>query len=211
VRFHGLQAQLWSETVRSDSQVEYLLFPRLLALAERAWHQAAWELPYRHEGHDYRFADGSFSAEHRTRRTRDWQRFAGLLATRELAKLARANIAFRLPTVGARIEAGQLLAHLPFRVDPDPANTVNNALAIEFRIDGGRWQRYRQPVPVSGVVDVRAVLLDTGRVGRSLTVPTSLSVGQRNPSTAVNAAPPATTPATTPTSINNDGFAAAHE
>ena len=38
----GLQAQLWSETIRTDANVEYMLFPRLLALAERAWSPATW-------------------------------------------------------------------------------------------------------------------------------------------------------------------------
>ena len=42
----GLQAQLWSETVRRDSQVDYMLFPRLLALAERAWSKPEWEPAY---------------------------------------------------------------------------------------------------------------------------------------------------------------------
>ena len=204
VRFHGLQAQLWSETVRSDAQVEYLLFPRLLALAERAWHRADWELAYRHEGHEYRFGDASFSAKHATLRARDWQRFAGLLATREFAKLAHAGIAFRLPTVGARLEAGHLHARLPFVVHGDNASTtVTNALAIEYRVEGGRWQRYRQPVPVSGAVEVRAVLPDYGRAGRSLPV-SSLGSGSQP-------AAPAHRATTTPTSADGDGFVASQE
>ena len=32
----GIQGQLWSETVRRDEQAEYMIYPRLLALAERA-------------------------------------------------------------------------------------------------------------------------------------------------------------------------------
>jgi hexosaminidase len=36
---------VWSETVRRDSQVDYMLFPRLLALAERAWSKPDWEPP----------------------------------------------------------------------------------------------------------------------------------------------------------------------
>ncbi|RYZ63863.1 MAG: beta-N-acetylhexosaminidase, partial [Proteobacteria bacterium] len=34
----GMEAPFWSETVRSDAEVEYMVFPRLLAFAERAWH-----------------------------------------------------------------------------------------------------------------------------------------------------------------------------
>ena len=33
----GLQAQLWSETVTTAEQMDYYLFPRLIAFAERAW------------------------------------------------------------------------------------------------------------------------------------------------------------------------------
>ena len=45
-RVEGLCAQQWSETVRTDEQWECMLFPRLFAVAERAWHVAEWELPY---------------------------------------------------------------------------------------------------------------------------------------------------------------------
>ena len=33
----GIQGQLWSETVKNAQQAEYLILPRLLPLAERAW------------------------------------------------------------------------------------------------------------------------------------------------------------------------------
>ena len=35
----GIQGHLWSETVRNPSQLHYMIFPRMLALAERAWHK----------------------------------------------------------------------------------------------------------------------------------------------------------------------------
>ena len=41
-RFAGIQGQAWSEVMRSDAQFEYMAYPRLLALAERAWHRAGW-------------------------------------------------------------------------------------------------------------------------------------------------------------------------
>src|SRR3546814_14646529 len=46
-RIAGVQAQLWSETLRTDAGVEYMLFPRLLALAERGWSAAPGTPPYR--------------------------------------------------------------------------------------------------------------------------------------------------------------------
>ena len=45
-RIAGVQGQLWSETTRTDAQVDYMLFPRLLALAERAWSPAPWTPAY---------------------------------------------------------------------------------------------------------------------------------------------------------------------
>ena len=42
----GIQAQVWSEVIRTPEQLEYMLFPRLAAFAERAWHQAQWEPEY---------------------------------------------------------------------------------------------------------------------------------------------------------------------
>ena len=39
----GVQAQLWTETVRTKEQLHEMLFPRLLAFAERVWYKAPWE------------------------------------------------------------------------------------------------------------------------------------------------------------------------
>ena len=39
----GIQAQLWSETVRSPAQAWYRLLPRLAIMADKAWHKAPWE------------------------------------------------------------------------------------------------------------------------------------------------------------------------
>ncbi len=40
-RMIGVQAALWSELVRDQKELEYMLFPRLLAMAETAWTDAA--------------------------------------------------------------------------------------------------------------------------------------------------------------------------
>jgi hexosaminidase len=42
-RIHGMQGQTWSETIRTDAQYFEIAFPRVLAVAERAWHRAEWE------------------------------------------------------------------------------------------------------------------------------------------------------------------------
>lgn len=159
VGFYGLQAHLWSETVRSDEQVEYMLFPRLIALAERAWHKADWEVPYRYQGAIYSPSSGFFTDAARRAREQDWARFSMALAQKELAKLDRAGVAYRVPTVGARIVAGKLEARgeLP-------------GLAVEFREGHGPWKPYVKPVAVEAAVEVRARSADGRRAGRSLLV-----------------------------------------
>ncbi len=50
---YGLSAQLWSEVVRTDNQMEYMIYPRLVAVAERAWHRAAPGQDYK-AGREYK-------------------------------------------------------------------------------------------------------------------------------------------------------------
>jgi hexosaminidase len=159
VRFNGLQGQLWSETIRSDAQVDYMLYPRLLALAERAWHGASWETPYT-PGKTYDAATGAFTAGMRARRAADWIAFANLLGGRELARLDAAGVTYRIPTVGAVVENGRLQANVEFP-----------GLPIEYRVDGGPWRAYAPDASVSGTVEVRARSADGRRAGRSVRVP----------------------------------------
>ncbi|MBY5992651.1 family 20 glycosylhydrolase [Ferrimonas balearica] len=155
-RIQGIQAQLWSETVRHPDVVEYKLFPRLLAVAERAWHRADWELAYV-PGQSYGPDSRHFTAE--AARLADWQRFAALLGGQELAKLDRAGIAYRIPTVGGQLTAGKLSLNLLFP-----------GLALEYREQDGQWRAYSAPVAVNGPVAIRARSADGQRPGRSLSV-----------------------------------------
>lgn len=163
--YAGLQAQLWSETVRDDGSVEYLLFPRLLALAERAWHRADWELPYDPTGVRYSRDSHHFGDVRRAARDADWQRFVNVLGRKELLKLDKAGIRYRVPPAGARIEDGRLQITTPFP-----------GLAVEYRVGQGPWTVYREPVKLSTAhadgagVEVRARAADGGRPGRALPV-----------------------------------------
>ena len=83
----GIQAQLWSETVRTTDHLHHMLFPRLLALAERAWHTASWE----------RIDNDSRAAQ----QLNDWTLFANTLGHLELQKLESRGIKYRIPPPGA--------------------------------------------------------------------------------------------------------------
>lgn len=150
----GMQAQLWSETVRSDDQVEYMLFPRLMALAERAWHKADWEPAYA-AGADYAHGDGKVD---RAAIVADWRDFSARVAA-QLPALDAAGIAYRLAPPGARIANGRL-----------EANSEWPGMTIEYRTGEGAWQRYTAPVAVTGPVTLRTRTLDGKRASRSVTV-----------------------------------------
>jgi hexosaminidase len=153
--FAGAQANLWSETVRRDSLVDYMLFPRLLAFAERAWHEAAWEPAYR-PGVTYSYADGKVDL---SALEGDWNSFAGRMPF-QLAALEQSGIFYRIAPPGARIVGGMLEANSEF---PDQT--------IEYRVGAGDWVRYSAPVPVNGPVELRTRSFDGRRTSRTVTVP----------------------------------------
>ncbi len=116
----GIQGQVWSETIRSAAQLEQMIYPRLLALAERAWHKAGWE----------RNADSNA-------RLADWQGFAGRVVQVELPRLASHGSQFYLPPPGARWQQHNL-----------QVNTALPGLAVEYSIDNGNsWQLYTGQAP----------------------------------------------------------------
>jgi hexosaminidase len=159
IQFKGLQAQLWSEAVRSDEQVEYMLFPRLIALAERAWHKASWETPYSHEGGEFNHQSNIVSTEKEQRL--DWQNFANTMSLKEFPKLDLLGINYRIPTVGAIKQNNQLIA-----------NVIFPGLPIQYRLNTGEWLDYSKPVDVQDVdnVEVRALSTNRKRIGRSITM-----------------------------------------
>lgn len=152
---YGLSAQLWSESVRTDERMEFMLYPRLISVAERAWHKAEWEQPYQ-VGKEY---SGKTNYVNKQAVQQDWQLFANLIGQRELAKLDKTGIAYRLPVPGAKIDNGIL-----------HANTDLPGLTIQYSIDGGKnWQTYNadnQP-KVTGDVWVRSMSPDGKRFSRA--------------------------------------------
>lgn len=152
---YGLSAQLWSEVVRTDNQMEYMIYPRMVSVAERAWHRAGWEQDYK-AGREYK--GGETHLVDVKALDKDWVRFANLLGGRELAKLDKAGIHYRLPLPGARVVGGVLEANISFP-----------GMVIEYSTDGGKnWLRYNDKArpQVSGEVQVRTASPDGKRFSR---------------------------------------------
>ncbi len=158
----GIQGQLWSETVRTKEQAEYQIYPRLLALAERAWHKADWEVAYNNQGALYNRTSDFFSATAKIDQEVDWNRFVNILGQKELPKLEKSIINYRLPLVGARIEKQKLMMNLAIP-----------ALTIEYQQQGKPWKPYIKPVKV--LPDLKIKIRSVSRNGKRKGLTTTLN------------------------------------
>ena len=135
----GIQGHLWSETVRTEDELFYMCFPRVLALAERAWHKADFE-----KDRDHNI-------------TMEWQSFANLLGYQELRKLDEMGVKYRVPLPGAKIESGKLVASSQFP-----------GLKVEYET-AGEWKEYTSVVSVLlGNVKLRVKSADGNRFSREV-------------------------------------------
>ncbi len=154
--FLGIQGQLWSENTRHDEMAEHKIFPRLLALAERAWYLPKWAVPYEYQGAKYSHETQFFTAKMQRKRNENWRLFAHILGQKEFVKLELAGIDYRLPTVGAVIEQGRLKANIAFP-----------GLVIEYQEgQSALWKEYHKPVVVQGAVQIRSRAINGLRTGR---------------------------------------------
>lgn len=153
-RIAGIQAQIWSEMVRTDMRLEYMLFPRLLAIAERAWRPAVWQPAYQ-PGASYKWHDPRID---RAKLNIEWRDFSGRVAA-QFPQLEKMGIAYRVAPPGARIVNGKLEANSDF-----PGAT------IEYRVGNAAWKRYDKPVAVKDAVELRSRSADGQRTSRTVRV-----------------------------------------
>jgi len=159
-RIAGLQGQLWGENANSRARVEYMVAPRLLALAERAWSpDPGWRL----------ITDPQ---ERAARIDADFNEFANRLGQRDLPRLDRAPLAYgyRLPPPGVRVQEGAI-----------EVNVALPGLTLRHTVDGSPPHagspRYIGPLssePLSSGPDARTFTVasfDTrGRSSRPVTI-----------------------------------------
>jgi len=150
----GLQGQLWTETVNEPGRMEYMILPRMLGLAERAWAgQPEW-------------GDLRDREEFEKERLSAWNEFANRLGTTELPRLDRLyeGINYRIPPPGAVIRDGSLHANISLP-----------GITIRYTLDGSEPTEnssvYNGPVELNGDETVRlAGFSSSGRAGRSVLV-----------------------------------------
>ncbi len=138
-RILGVEAQLWSETIKGRDMIEYYMLPKLFGFAESAWaKERVWETI---EDKDTR--ESAMDVQ--------WNVFANTMAQKELPRLSYLNggYNYRIPLPGAIIENGKLLANIEFP-----------GLELRYTTDGSEptvnSTKYLGPVDVTGEVKVKA-------------------------------------------------------
>jgi hexosaminidase len=148
----GIEGLIWSETLESDAALEYMLLPKLLGFAERAW------------APDPDWAKQTNAASSKSMYEAAWARFVNVVGKRELPRLAKifGGFAYRIPTPGIRQEAENLMMNIQFP-----------GLEIRYTTDGSEpttnSNLYTAPLKTSGTVKARAFDA-TGRGSRTVSI-----------------------------------------
>ncbi len=148
----GMQAQLWSETIKGSKMLEYYLAPKLFAFAEKSWSNApSWE-----------------SESNISKRVKEiwagWADISNQIGQREFQRLdfLFGGYNYRIAAPGAVIEDGLLKANVAFP-----------GLTIRFTEDGSEpstnSKEYIKPVKVNGLIKVRT-FNKTGRASKTFIV-----------------------------------------
>ncbi|GGE25273.1 family 20 glycosylhydrolase [Sphingobacterium cellulitidis] len=145
----GVKAALWAETVLTPERMDYMLFPRMYALSERAWApKRTWE-------DDSKFNKKAFAKSYS-----DFVNKVGLLELPKLDLIAD-GFNYRLPSVGVA-QQGNLLK----------ANIEYPGFDIYYTLDSSTPSASSQKFPIKGLKLKKgdkinlAVVDDKGRVGR---------------------------------------------
>ena len=105
----GVQGQLWAETIRHYGMIEYSLFPKMYGLIERGWNaQPAWSLTNNEDAY-----------------VEALKLYRSKISERELPRLAKLGVNFRVMHPGIKIIDGMLYA-----------NSVIPGATIRYTVDG---------------------------------------------------------------------------
>jgi hexosaminidase len=146
----GLQGLIWSETIRSEANLEYMILPKLLGLAERAWAK------------DPEWATTTDAAKAAEGYAADWNRFANQLGQQELPKLDyyAGGFAYRVPPPGMKIENGKMLLNVQFP-----------GMKIRYTTDGSepteKSMEYSGPIEAKGIIKAKT-FTSSGRASRTV-------------------------------------------
>lgn len=148
----GLEAQLWSETIKGRDMIEYYMLPKLIGFSESAWSpERKWEKEGNRQKRIEQINEG-------------WNQFANTIAQKEFPKLAHTNggYNYRVPPAGAIIENGEI-----------KANVALPGISIRYTTDGSEPTMespvYSAPVP-AGATFMFKTFDASGKPGRTVVV-----------------------------------------
>ena len=95
----GIQGQLWSENATSTKKSEYLIYPKIISLSQRAWAKK----PY--------WANIEDSQKRKLELNKSWNLFVNKIGKTELNRLYEKKINFRIPPPGVIVENGLVKAN----------------------------------------------------------------------------------------------------
>lgn len=151
----GLEGTLFAETITSPERLGYMLAPRLIALAERAWAPAPpWALT-------------SDTAAAQAAKSADWARFSQLVGRKRLPELDRdlPDLSYRIPPPGLVIQDGAV-----------QANHAYPGFTLRYTTDGTAptpsSPEVTGPITERGCITV-AAFNTLGRSGRASTIDNS--------------------------------------
>lgn len=156
----GVEAQVWSETIKGRDMMEYYILPKLVGFAESAWApERKWET----------IKD---KAEREERIQHDWTVYAQTMAKKELPRLTYLNKGYnyRIPPPGCIIDGDTLKANVEYP-----------GLIVRYSSDGKepthRSSRFDKPMRISGKGVIKLKSFDiAGKSSRSVTVNTNSKV-----------------------------------
>lgn len=149
----GLQCALWGENIKSNERLEYMILPRMLAFAERAWAK------------DPDWATEPNVAKSDSLYQIAWVNFLNVIGKREMPRLSYLNggYSYRIPKPGVVLQDGKYLANVQFPgltiryttngKDPDANSPIykdavtNNNSVVKFRAfnNKGRGSNVTEP------------------------------------------------------------------
>jgi hexosaminidase len=148
----GIQGLLWGENIKNNESLEYMILPKLLGLAERAWAQ-----------------DPQWAVEKDTDTARElydqaWSVFVNTVGKRELPRLDcyHGGFAYRIPPAGAAIEDGKVFVNIQLP-----------GFDLRYTSDGSeptaRSGKYTGPITGKGLIKIKA-FNPLGRGGKTTTI-----------------------------------------
>ena len=148
----GIQGLLWSETVQGAERMEYMILPKFLGLAERAWAK------------DPAWATEKDAAQSDKLYQQAWSEFIAAAGWRELPRLDyyAGGFQYRIPSPGAIVQDGKVQVNIQY-----PGFT------IRYTTDGKepslKSPVYTAPIAAKGTIRLKA-FNQKGRAGKTSVV-----------------------------------------